>query len=277
MPGLSQAGFKFLKNPAVIKFLATLGEDGYPNLVPVLSTIAWDLDTLCFVRFMIWKTRRNLEERNKVAVGGFGLLKSLEVSGEFVGFEKSGARLEYFNNQSLYRYNAYFGAGQVGVIKVIEQKEWIKTGLWRAVHARLISVSDHNPDNEPEVMPPVVQEKFQRWLSVKYVSWIDGSGKPRLAPVPGAFPISKSRISILGDEQIFKKLTPETKLSLSVLSTEPNAYQVKGRFLGMRTTGAGTCYYLVELEKSYSAGPPLAGEQIYPPEPWDGSLSLPLP
>ena len=32
-----------------------------------------------------------------------------------------------------------------------------------------------------------------------------------------------------------------------------------------------------ELEKSYSAGPPLAGEQIYPPEPWDGSLSLPLP
>jgi len=263
MAQLSEKAFQFLKKQAPVKFLATVSEDGYPNVVPVLSTIAWDRETLCFVRFMIWKTRRNLEERKKVSVSGLSLLQAVEVFGEFLGFEKSGERLEFFNNQPIYRYNAYFGAGQVGVIKVIEKEIWQRVELWRAIQARMLLSADGHKEEEPEVMPGVVQEKFNRFLAVKYVSWLDENGNPRLAPAPGAFPSSKSQIGIVGLDRVFQGIEPGRKLALSVLSSEPNAYQVKGRYAG-KCTRSGMEYHLIELEQSFSAGPPVPGERIYP-------------
>ncbi len=260
---LSDQAFKFLKTSGPIKFVATLGEDGYPNVVPILSTVAWDQETLCFVRFMVWKTRRNLEERKRVAVSGLGLWRALEVLGEFAGFETTGARMDFFNAQAMYRYNAYFGAGQVGVIKVVEEKGYTGTAMWRALQARMIAGGNGSADTAPEVMPGIVQEKFRRLLSAKYISWIDQAGWPRLRPAPGIFPISKSRLGIVGMDDLLAKLSAGTPLALTVFSTEPNAYQVKGRLAGVEAK-AGAKYQVVVLEKCYAAGPPLPGEQIYP-------------
>ena len=52
-------------------------------------------------------------------------------------------------------------------------------------------------------------------------------------------------------------------IALSVLSTEPSSYQVKGKFAGMETR-SGTNFALIDLEKSFSCAPPLPGEQIFP-------------
>jgi len=266
MAELSEKTFQFLKKRAPIKFLATLGEDGYPNLVPVLSTIAWDKETLCFVRFMIWKTRRNLEERRMVAVSGLGLWQAVEVLGEFAGFEKSGERLDFFNNQTIYRYNAYMGAGQVGVIKVVAEKAWYPASFWRNFQARMLGFTESRSDHQPEVMNAVVLEKFQRRLSTKYFSWLDQEGHPRLAPAPGAFPISPSRLGIFSLDQVFRGLEIGSPVAVSVLSSEPNAYQVKGRFAGKKDR-YGISHHLIELEKSFACGPPRPGERIYPGAP----------
>ncbi len=266
MAELSEKAFKFLKKQAPVKFMATLGEDGFPNVVPVLSVIAWDKQTLCFVRFMIWKTRRNLEQRKLVAVSGLGLSRAVEVLGEFAGFEKTGEKLDFFNNQALYRYNAYMGAGQVGVIRVVAEKAWYPAAYWRGFQAGMFGVASGRDDPDPEVMNPVVQEKFRRRLAAKFFSWLDREGNPRLAPAPGAFPLSKSRLGVFGLEPVFRGLQVGSPVAVSVLSSEPNAYQVKGRF-GGKTGRSGIVYHLIELEKSFAAGPPLPGEQIYPASP----------
>jgi len=266
MGKLSEKTFQlFKKSP--IKFVATVGEDGYPNLVPILSLTAWDKDTLCFVRFMVWKTRKNLEERKKVAVGTMGLFRTVEVLGEFVGFEKSGEKLEFFNNQPIYRYNAYFGAGQVGVIQVEKEAGNYPSQLWRSFQARLLASSfNHHSSSEKPVMPKPVFEKFSRILAVKFLSWRDEQGFPRLMPAMGAFPLSPDKIAVLGNLKFFRSLTPGKELSLAVLFTEPGAYQVKGRFAGIESRGVGE-YALIELEQSFSCSPPLPGERIYPSAP----------
>jgi hypothetical protein len=261
MPALSDKAFNFLKKTPV-KFFATIGEDGYPNVVPLLSTMAWDKDTLCFVRFMIWKTRKNLEDRKKVAVSGLGFLSALEVLGEFVGFEKAGEKLEFFNQQTMYRYNAYFGAGQIGVIKVIEEKGWSKAQPWRMVQARVMP-SRNGHASQAEVMPKVVSEKFRRILGAKYIAWIDEKGWPRLAPAPGAFPLSANQIGVTGFEKLFETFEKGKPIALTVLSTEPSSYQVKGKFIGMESA-SGTSFALIDLDHSFSSAPPLPGEQIYP-------------
>jgi len=262
MPVLSDKTFGFIKKTPV-KFFATVGEDGYPNVVPLLSTTAWDRDTLCFVRFMIWKTRRNLEDRKRVAVSALGLWRALEILGEFQGFEQSGDKLEFFNQQAMYRYNAYFGAGQVGVIRAVEDKGWARSQPWRLLQARIVSAPVNGSGHEPEVMPKVVAEKFRRMLAIKYLSWIDHKAWPRLAPAPGAFPISASRIGVAGMDKFFDSLSKDQPLALAVLSSEPSAYQVKGKFAGMESM-AGTRFAVVALEKSFASAPPLPGEQIYP-------------
>jgi len=264
MPVLSEPGFKFLKKQAPIKFMATLSEDGFPNVVPILSAIAWDRDTLCFVRFMAWKTKRNLEERKRAAVSALGLWRALEVLGEFSGFETAGERLDFFNAQAMYRYNAYMGAGQVGVIKAVEGKGYSGTAPWRALQARMIAGGNGSDEPAPEVMPGIVREKFRRLLSAKYISWIDEQGWPRLRPAAGAFPVSPSQIGIVGLDDLLGKLPAGSPLALAVFSTEPNAYQVKGKLAGIEARG-GVKYQMIALEKSYSAGPPLPGEQIFPP------------
>jgi hypothetical protein len=263
MSGLSEKGFKFLKGAGAVKFFATVGDDGWPNVVPLLSATPWDKESICFVRFMIWKTRKNLEDRKKVAVCGLGLFSALEVLGEFAGFETSGDKLDFFNNQALYRYNAYFGAGQVGVIRVVDEKAWHKAAAWRAVQAKLLSNEEPSGNHEPLVMPQPVYEKFRRVLGAKFLSWIDDSGWPRLAPAAGAFPLSSSRIGVAGFNDLFEKFPAGKLVSLSTLSTEPSAYQVKGTFKGLESK-SGTPFALIELEKSFSCAPPLPGEQIYP-------------
>jgi len=257
---LSEKAFAFLKKTPV-KFFATLGEDGYPNVVPILSATAWDKDTLCFVRFMVWKTRRNLEERKRVAVSGLGLGSALEVLGEFAGFEKSGPRLDFFNSQAMYRYNAYFGAGQVGVLKVVAEKGWAKARPWRMLQAKIMP--GMNNGHGPEVMPRVVAEKFRRVFGAKYIAWIDDDGWPRLLPSPGAFPLSCSQMGVAGMNQLFQGFAPGKPLALSVLATEPTAYQVKGKFAGLRSM-SGISLAMIELDRCFSAAPPLPGEQLYP-------------
>jgi len=207
MAGLSHKAFKFLKNRPV-KFMATIGDDGWPNVVPLLSVTPWDKDTLCFVRFMVWKTRKNLEDRKKVAVCALGLTSALEVLGEFEGFEKSGERLDFFNAQPMYRYNAYFGAGQVGVIKVVEDRGWSNAELWRLLQARIMPSSNGTHNCGPEVMPKVVAEKFLRILAAKFISWIDENNWPRLMPAQGAFPIGANKMGGAGCRGLFAKLEP---------------------------------------------------------------------
>ncbi len=261
MAGLSEKGFElFKKSP--IKFVATMGEDGYPNLAPILSTTAWDKETLCFVRFMAWKTKRNLEERKKVAVATMGFWRSLEVLGEFEGFERSGEKLEFFNNQPIYRYNAYFGAGEVGVIRIKEEKASYPSQLWRAFQAKMLASGNHF-EAEKEVMPKPVLEKFMRVLAVKFLSWIDKSGHPRVMPAMGAFPLSPDKIAVCGNEELFSSLNLGAPLSLAVLFTEPGAYQVKGKFAGFESRLASKVA-VIELDQSYSSSPPLPGERIYP-------------
>lgn len=263
MSPLSDKCYRAMKNPARMKFLATICEDGKPNVVPVLSTTAWDRETIIFVRFMVWKTAKNLLERKKVAVCAFGFFSSVEVLGDFVCFERSGERLEYFNEQPLYRYNAYFGAGEVGVIRVKEEKGFIAgSGITKLILAKL---SFQNVSNGVcnEVMHPLLKEKLQKTLSIKFLSWVDEENEPRLKPCPGLFVLSSNQVGVIGEKKLFRNFKEGKDIALCVFSTEPSAYQLKGKFSGFASKN-GIDFALIELEESYSATPPLAGERIYP-------------
>jgi uncharacterized protein len=109
-------------DPKSVKFLATVGEDGYPNVVYIGSLRATDEETLIYADTVGVKTKKNLKPGSPVAVNVFLPEKfiSYQVKGTFQGFQTSGSYFEYLNELPEFKYNTYFGVRAAGVIRVDE-------------------------------------------------------------------------------------------------------------------------------------------------------------
>ncbi len=109
-------------DPAAVKFLATVGEDGRPNVVYIASLRTADEETLIYADTVGVKTKKNLKPGSPVAVNVLLKEKSIsyQIKGTFLGFQTSGAHFEFLNSLPEFKYNTYFGVRAAGVIRVDE-------------------------------------------------------------------------------------------------------------------------------------------------------------
>jgi len=271
-PQLPKAALKALNNDAFPKFAATVSNEGVPNVVPLLTTNAADATTLIFARFMIWKTARNLEANRKITINVLGPgLHSWIIRGEFQEFVRQGPYLDHYNRKALFRYNAYAGAGEVGVIQVREARGPLPLGLLRSLFYGLLREPSRDGHHGPlarVVMPPTVQEKFDARLAFKYLGWVEDDGFPLAIPcldlhAPTANILAFALPAASGHP--LGQLRPGMKVAASVLTLKPVAYQVKGVFAGVEKE-AGSRQGRIQLEECYTAAPPVPGRRIFPPE-----------
>lgn len=249
------------------KFLATASADGVPNIVPVISIEAWDETTLIFGELMILKTKSNLEANEKVGVSV--LTKDMNcwtVRGRFEGFERAGERYDRISMRDMFRYNAYTGVRNVGVIRVESVKRvrgmfaparLAELGMG-ALAARSIKFSHDGP------MPPQVTDKFGRLKAAKYISYVDADGYPLALPALTMFSASHGALE-LGAAALrgFDGAEPAVPLraAASVITFDPVAYQVKGtinQYIGK----LGARMARLEVEEVYTASPPIPGKRI---------------
>jgi len=251
-----------------LKFAATVDDEGTPNVVPLLSAKSIDSETIAFVRFMVWKTARNFESNQKMSFGCTGPWgKAYVAKGEFVEWQTSGPLLEKFEEEPIYRYNAYMGANQVGVVKVSDVIELPGSGILKNLALGLARKASFTRPaaaaGADGPMPPNVSEKFNRAAAVKFLGIVDAEGEPLAiphqgirAPEPGivSFPLPTDKshpLSGLADGDL---------VASSVLAFEPSSYQAKGKFRKEGYKG------VIEVESVYAAAPPLPGKRIWPVE-----------
>jgi len=271
-PQLPKPALKALTNDAFPKFAATMSNEGIPNVVPLLTTNSADETTLIFARFMIWKTARNLAANGKITINVIGPgLHSWIIRGQFQEFVRQGPYLDHYNRKALFRYNAYAGAGEVGVIKVREVRGPLPLLLFRSLFYSLLREPDHNSrgcSQMPAVMPPTVQEKFDARLALKYLGFVEDDGFPLAIPCFDLHAASPNALAFTlprAKGHPLAQLRPGMKVAAAVLTLKPVAYQVKGVFAG-EENAAGSRRGLIQLEESYTAAPPVPGRRIYPPE-----------
>jgi hypothetical protein len=238
------------------KFLATLDADGRPNCVPVISLAPWDDSTLVFGEFFMNKTRKNLLANSKVGVAVVNeKLESWSLKGTFQGFETTGPRIEWINQQPLFRYNAYTSARAAGIIRVDEVLPATAVSrsalLLDLVRVRLLAALLRR--NGKPCMPPRVEEKFRRVKAARAIAFRDGDSFPRALTVMACAPAGANRLLL----RMPVEIPTGTDTAVSVITFEPVAYQVKGKYQG-RFGGCGT----ILLSECYSASPPLLGERL---------------
>lgn len=255
-----------LHGEMVPKFLATLGPDGTPNVVPIISLDAADEKTLIFGEFLIWKTRKNLEADARVAA--VVLTEDLAVwtlKARFREFVETGPYVDQMNAKQMFRYNAYLGIRRAAVFDLESV-----TGAWKLskpnVAAELLPVKAASlviGRKGEKTMPPRVAEKFGRTQAVKVLAWQGDDGYPAAVPSFSLMP-TRSETMIFGT-RLFRKelrgLTEGTRMAASVITMDPVAYQVKGAFAGRSLTPAGRLGRM-RVEQVFSASPPLPGQQI---------------
>ena len=293
MNSIQGPAIKAFKAPTYPRFAATISREGIPNVVPLLSAKMIAPNTIAFVRFMIWKTKKNLEANRKITFACSGPRgRSYAAKCEFEGWVRQGPLLEQFENEPIYRYNAYAGANEVGVVRVKQVHEFPGTGfIWSALTALGAKVGAGNSvrfatpsgikaggrfllsEGRDTVkgkidMPIQVVEKWRRVIAFKFMGMVDKDGDPIAFPLRGlsaldpgtlAFPMPKE------GHHPLHRLAPGDLVAASVLVLDPVAYQVKGRFAGTHIRN-GRKMAAIEITEVYSAAPPVPGKRISPPE-----------
>ncbi|MFA6448497.1 MAG: pyridoxamine 5'-phosphate oxidase family protein [bacterium] len=257
------AAFAGTKTP---KFLATASAAGVPNIVPIISIEAWDPQTLIFGEFMIWKTKKNLEENAKVGVSVMTEnLNCWTVRGTFLGYERTGERYDKISLNEMYRYNAYSGLRNCGIIRVDDVKR-VKGMLAapRLVEMGFASLASTFARKEGAPMPPQVSEKFARAKAAKFISYIDADGYPVALPVPSMFSVGGGALEMgAGSLKGLDGNMPQSpfRAAATIITFDPVAYQVKGTVNDFENR-LGTRIARLEIDEVYSASPPLPGKRI---------------
>lgn len=248
------------------KFLATRDAGGKPNCVPVTSMVPWDDTTLVFGEFLMNKSRKNLLEDRRVGVAVINdKFEGWSLKGTFLGFETTGALIDKINSAPMFRYNAYTSVRSAGSIRIdeVSAKITVSTPRLIADYLRLRMIAPLAKRGGPVRMPARVAEKFTRMQAVRAMAFLDEDGHPRALPIMACLPAGANRVVMRGPmlNAYREHLRTGMDLAIAIITTEPIAYQVKGRLLHFRG-GAG----VVELDACYSASPPLLGARLDAPD-----------
>jgi len=248
--------------PVGPKFLATLDAEGVPNVVPITSLQAVDESTIIFGELMMWKTRRNLEVNSRVCVAVMTpAARGWIIQGDFQEFQRTGPYVDLINSADFYRYNAYTGIRNAGVIRArrVVREFALSRGavLLAAARARWAARRRRSP-GEGAAMPAPVREKFARLQAAKFLAYLGPDGYPDIAPALSLTPAGERALVFTGSVDGLQR---GAQVAAAVLTAEPLAYQVKGRFLAEERSLGGPLG-IIQVSEVYSASPPLPGERI---------------
>ncbi len=265
LPKEAIKAFSGIRTP---KFIATANSLNIPNIVPVISTMAIDSETIVFGEFMINKTKKNLQENRKLTV--LVMTDKLDlwiIRGSFIEFQEKGDYLDELNKNPMFQYNAYMRISRAAVIKVEEVVLHKKLSMLKIAKEflKVKAVSKTAKKNAKKMMPEKVMEKFARIKSVRVFSAMTNDGYPDAMLTMSMMPHDSS--SLLFSPDFFKdKLSAipvQSPVAASVITFDPVAYQVKGTWQGIKSY-LGINLASMHITEVYSACPPLPGVRIEP-------------
>ncbi|KPK21779.1 MAG: hypothetical protein AMJ76_01715, partial [Dehalococcoidia bacterium SM23_28_1] len=217
--------------------------------------------------FMMWKTRRNLEVNPRVSVAVMTASQGWVIRGDFLEFQRSGPHFDRIMAGDTFRYNAYAGIRNAGVIRVASVVRAFAlsrvTALLDMARARWFARRARRRGVAAVTVPIPVRQKFARLKAAKFLAYLDGDGYPDIVPALSLIPADEQTFvfSSGAAASALAELSPGARVAASVLTFEPVAYQVKGEFMGLERS-LGRLAGVVAVQEVYSASPPLPGKRI---------------
>ena len=184
--------------------------------------------------------------------------------------ERGGEDLDRYNQRPMFRYNAYFGIHTVHQMR-LEQLEG-PTPLSvpsLAVGSMLANAAGPIARKRlgPRALRPWARKLIRGLQTVKFLSWVDDDGYPRLLPAVPAAPAGPGRLVVAatGNRDELLQLPPGREVALFAMNLQMESVLVRGE-LGAFRGPYGLELAALDIRQVYNSMPPKQG-LVWPPQP----------
>jgi hypothetical protein len=266
---LENACFEKWQSDSKIGILASISPDGYTHPALITSIMAKTKTKIMWGQFSRGPSKDNLLTNPKTgfAVVGTDMYwwTGKALHGEVV---LKGDDYELYNNKPLFRYNSYFGIGAIHYEDIIDISAAEKLPIAKFVLgacAGKIAASSIKK-TKTEIIPPFGMNLLSKIDTLKFVSFIDDDGFPRIISALQIVPVDTTKLfipfSVYKNE--LEKIKPSAKVSVYLCTMKLTNILLQG-IIEKPKKYLGTYGAILNIEKVYNSMLPV-GKYIYPPQ-----------
>jgi len=254
-----------------IGLVTSINPDGLPHTTLITSIQAASASQMTLGQFCKGKSKEHIQKNPRIAF----LIMTMDRKmwrgrAHWTHLRQEGPEYEEYNNQPMFRYNAYFGINTVHYLDLVETGGEERLPLGGIVAASLITrmaKSAARGDSGGRILKPFAEKLFNRLDALKFIAYIDSDGWPVMVPVIQCHAADSRRLvfSPLAYSDELLRIPAKAAVSVFGITMGMEDVMVRGRFAGFsraRLFKMG----VVDIDWVYNSMPPCHG-QIYPEIP----------
>lgn len=254
-----------------VGILGTVNEAGLPHLTMISSLRPNAAQGLVWGQFTEGLSKKFIRQNPKTGFLIMSLDKHLwRGKALFTHTAQSGLEYDHFNDQPMFRYNAYFGIHTVYYMDLIEHhgKQALPMGqvIFSAIQT-IIAQRLGKANSHQAVLNPWTCDLLNKIDNLKFIGYIGPDGYPVVLPVIQSRPMGETRVifstSAFRDE--LAAIPAGVPMAVFGMSFDMEDVLMRGVFTGIHRIGGMSCG-VVEVDWVYNSMPPTP-QQIYPPVP----------
>jgi hypothetical protein len=265
----SQEDIQALDVELKVGILGTVNAVGLPHLTMISSLRPYSAQGLVWGQFTEGLSKEFIRQNPKAGFLIMSLDKQLwRGKALFTHTAKGGPEYDHFNNQPMFRYNAYFGIHTVYYMDLVEQygRQALPMGhvIFAAIKTMLAQRLGRK-SNRLAVLNPWTQALLNKIDNLKFLGYIGEDGFPVILPIIQGRPLDEAHVifstGAFGDE--LSAISTGVPMAIFGMSFDMEDVLLRGVFTGIRRIGGMRCG-VVEVDWVYNSMPPTP-QQIYPP------------
>lgn len=257
---------------AKIGLLATVSPEGEPHLSLITTLRAKSPTRLMWGQFCEGRSKDHVKQDPKAAFLVMNLERELwRGKATWTHCATSGDDYVLFNQQPMFRYNAYFGIHTVHYMDLVELTDRRKLFLPAVVAGALAATvggkaGSLGRGSEAAALKPWAVRHLSNPGTLKFLAAVGDDGYPVILPIVPAHPIGAGSVLVGPLSKAGLRELPEgRRVALFALSLEMESVLLRGTLTKLGLVGDGHAAKL-EIDWVYNSMPPLPG-QIYPELP----------
>lgn len=252
-----------------IGLVASVNPDGLPHITLITSIGAAGPKQVILGEFCKGDSKVHIQKNPKI---GFLVMsmdrKMWRGHAKWTHLRQEGPEYEIYNDQPMFRYNAYFGINTVHYLDLIDARGPDGLPLVSIILSSLmtkIAKGGAATGNDDRVLNVFSEDLFNRLDSLKFIAYIRDDGYPELVPLLQCQAADSRRLAFstmaYGDE--LNQIPAGKAVAIFGMTMKMEDVMIRGTFKGTsRSRGIQTG--TVDIEWVYNSMPPSHG-QIYPP------------
>jgi hypothetical protein len=254
-----------------IGLLATVNPAGLPHLTLISSLSACSPTQVTWGQFTEGFSKAHVRQNPKTGFLIMSLQKDLwRGKATFTHTAQGGPEFDRYNNQPMFRYNAYFGIHTVYYMDLVAHTGCQPLPLNAVVRAAVLTLLARTiggPRRGAPVLNGWTRGLFNKLGNLKFIAYVGSDGYPVIVPVVQAQASDRERVifalSAYGDE--LRGIPPGATVAVFGMALSMEDVLLRGEYRGVRRIAGVPCG-MVAVNWVYNPMPPVPG-QIYPERP----------